>query len=75
MTSPILADTDGDGCSDLLEYAKLCPDSPPCGEPACVGDVNLDGTVNTGDLNALLSAYGQICPQTNIRGLDIFSKP
>jgi hypothetical protein len=56
LTSPILADTDGDGCSDLLEYAKLCPDSPPCGEPACVGDVNSDGVINTGDLNTLLSS-------------------
>ena len=62
LTDPTDPDTDDDGCSDLLEYANLCPDSPPCCEPACVGDVNLDGFINTADLNGLLSVYGQSCP-------------
>lgn len=61
-TNPLEEDTDGDGCSDLLEFGYLCPDSEPCGDPTCIGDLNNDGTINTGDLTALLGVFGNTCP-------------
>jgi hypothetical protein len=61
-TDPNNPDTDGDLCNDALEFSGDCPDSPPCGDPSCPGDLNNDGTINTGDLTSLLGQFGQTCP-------------
>ena len=75
-TDPFDADTDGDGLTDGLEWSSGvtdpldfdsnnngCPDGQEalgeCG--ACVGDLNLNGTVEIGDVLLLLSNFGATC--------------
>jgi hypothetical protein len=60
-SNPLNPDSDGDGCWDHLEYANLCPDSPPC-DDGCPEDLTGDGIVNTADLLDLLALFGYSCP-------------
>jgi hypothetical protein len=75
-TDPYNADSDGDGLTDGLELTlgvtnPLNADSNnngcPDGEEAlgacstCVGDLNLNGTVDVGDVLLLLSNFGMTC--------------
>jgi endonuclease/exonuclease/phosphatase family metal-dependent hydrolase len=53
-TSPLLADTNNNGCPDGEEALGACGN--------CVGDLNADGLVTVADVLLLLGNFGNACP-------------
>lgn len=54
-TSPLLTDSDMDGCGDAEFFGGLCG-------TVCAEDLNGDGTIGTSDILQLLSVFGTMCP-------------